>query len=358
VEIVILASANSIHTVRWANGLVSRGIVVHLVSVHEQSHILDPRIQLHLLPVKAPWGYLLAVSALKKLLKKINPCLINAHYATGYGLLARLAGCKPLLLSVWGSDVYNFPQKSILHRLLLKGNLKCADAIASTSQCMASKTSETFLHKHVFITPFGIDEMLFSPVNVKREFSGIVIGTIKTLHPNYGIDTLIYAFARIVNKLKGTLQVRLEITGNGPDFEVLQKLAYDLKVSNRIVFHGFVNHFQIPEMVNRLDIYVALSRSESFGVAILEANACGKPVVVSDAEGLVEVTLNGQTGLIVPKNDINAASDAILRLIQDPDLRYRLGGLGRKHVLKHYTWDRTLDIMIDAYKKTIVLSKQ
>ena len=70
-KIVLLAAANCIHTARWANGLVSRGITVDLISIHGCTHDLDSRVNLHVLKNKSPWGYILAASKVKALLRKI-----------------------------------------------------------------------------------------------------------------------------------------------------------------------------------------------------------------------------------------------------------------------------------------------
>jgi glycosyltransferase involved in cell wall biosynthesis len=109
-------------------------------------------------------------------------------------------------------------------------------------------------------------------------------------------------------------------------------------------------------MLNRLDIYCALSRRESFGVAILEASACEKPVIVSDADGLVEVTRIDKIGIVVPKEDVNTSAKAMIKLIQDQALCKKMGKAGRKHVLKNYTWDKSLDIMHETYRETIKIN--
>lgn len=354
-RIVLLSGANCIHTARWANGLVQRGVEIHLISAHKNEHELDPNVRLYILNTQAPLGYFTNLFEVKALLKQIQPDLVNAHYATGYGLLARLVGFQSTLLSVWGSDVYDFPEKSFLHRRLLKGNLQAATAIASTSHCMARKTAETFQHSHMFITPFGIDENRFCYKEIAREKTKLVIGTVKTLTSKYGIDTLIEAFALVVKNHTNPNQLVLEITGGGPDLDSLRALAISLDVEKQVVFHGAVSHERVPELLNCLDIYVALSRLESFGVAILEASACEKPMVVSDADGPAEVTIDGKTGFIVPRENPQAAADAILKLIKDEALRLQMGQAGRLHVLEHYTWDRSLDLMMDAYNKVINL---
>jgi L-malate glycosyltransferase len=354
-KIVLLGSANCIHTARWANGLAARGVQVHLISAHDNTHDLDSRVQLYILNTQAPLGYFINVFEVKRLLKKLQPDLMNAHYATGYGLLARLAGFQPTLLSVWGSDVYDFPEKSFLHRWMLKGNLQAATGIGSTSHCMARKTDEIFKHPHMFITPFGIDQNRFSYKAIARPNVKLVIGTIKTLSSKYGIDTLIEAFALVVRDHTGPDQLVLEITGGGPDLKSLRALAVSLDVEKQVIFHGEVSHDRVPLLINHLDIYVALSRLESFGVAILEASACEKPVVVSDADGLQEVTVDRETGFVVPKDNPQAAADAISKLIKNETLRHQMGRAGRSHVLTHYSWDRSLDMMLDTYNKVINL---
>ena len=356
-RVCLLGAANVVHTLRWANGLAERGIDVSLVSCHVLDGELDSRVDFHALPFKAPFGYVASAIALTRLLKAIKPDVLNTHYATGYGLLARLSGFQPDLLSVWGSDVYDFPEKSWLHRWVLKGNLKAAAAIASTSRCMARKTQQTYAHGKVFITPFGIDEELFSPEQQAHTYveRPLVLGTVKTLARKYGIDTLIEAFAIARQQLGSNIPLLLEITGGGPDLVAMQALAQRLGVADSVVFHGAVAHSRVAEMLNRLDIYLALSRldSESFGVAILEASACEKPVVVSDADGPREVTLDGVTGFVVPRNDPAAAAAAVIKLAIDADLRRCMGEAGRAHVLAHYTWSRSVDLMLDAYRDTV-----
>jgi glycosyltransferase involved in cell wall biosynthesis len=356
-RILLLAGANSIHTVRWANGLSQCGVDVHVVSVHAALSQFNSSISLHILSNRTPFGYISSVFEVRKLISEIQPDLINAHYATGYGLLMRLVNFKPSLLSVWGSDIYDFPEKSFFHRIFLRNNLKAATAIASTSRCMASKTSEIFQHKSLFITPFGVDELTFRPyLPTYKNNEVIVIGTVKTMKPIYGIDILIKAFAKAWKVLKEPNNIKLVIAGDGPELPVLKNLAAELGVINQVVFHGHVEHSDVPELINQLDVFCAFSRFESFGVAILEASACQKPVIVSDADGPSEVVINECTGIIVPKEDINASANAMVRLIQCENLRKQMGINGRQHVIENYTWEMSLDLMIKVYEDVISLS--
>jgi glycosyltransferase involved in cell wall biosynthesis len=354
-RVALLAAANSVHTVRWVNGLAARGLEVHLISAHTPSVDIEPAVGWHCLRLRAPWAYGMSAPDLRSTLRDIAPDLLNAHYASGYGLLARLSRFQPLLTSLWGADVYDFPTISPLHRWLLRGNLRAAAALASTSHCMARRAAQTFDHPRVFMTPFGVDAQRFAPARDVHPQGRIVVGTVKALAPKYGIDVLLHAFALARQRLGEGIDLRLEITGAGPDEQALKRLSEQLGLSGQAVFHGAVPHAQVPEMLQRLDIFMALSRddSESFGVAVVEAASCAKAVVVSDVDGLTEVIRHGQTGLVVRRDDPVAAADALCRLAADAQLRRSLGLAAREHVLRHYTWERSLDLMIEAYASVV-----
>ncbi len=352
-RIALLANADSVHTIKWANGLASRGLEIHLISAHRTNYLFNEGVTLYSLPVDAPFGYVASLFSLRKLLAEIQPNVLHAHYATGYGLLLRLSGYKPLMLSVWGSDVYDFPNKSFVHKRLVQENMKVASVLGSTSHCMARQAKRVYDHARIRVTPFGVDEETFRPVKV-REGDVIVIGAVKALSHKYGIDTLIEAFAMVVKALSGREKVALEVTGGGEEEADLRDLVRSLGIETLVTFYGPVPHASVPDMINRLDIYVALSRLESFGVAIIEASACAKPVVVSDADGPAEVVINGVTGFIVPRNDPAAAAKALLKLVHSPELREHMGRLGRAHVIENYTWNQSLDIMISVYEEMCI----
>ena len=124
-RIALLAGLTSIHTIRWANGLAERGHEIHVITCHSGGDPLLEKVTVHELPYKPPQGYFLNKFSLRKILASIQPGVLNAHYAIGYGTLARLSGFHPCVLSVWGSDVYDFPEKSFLHRMLLKKPFVC-----------------------------------------------------------------------------------------------------------------------------------------------------------------------------------------------------------------------------------------
>lgn len=363
-RIALLAAAASIHTVRWANGLNAAGHEVHVISQHPIVDPFEPAVQVHLFPDRGSLGYFTMAPTVRRLLKRIQPNIVNAHYASGYGTTARLVNYRPFVLSVWGSDVYDFPFKSPLHSWLIKKNLRAADQLASTSQCMANQTRTLAPElDDISITPFGVDLSEYqeiTPVSAEKQ-SKLVIGTVKTMRPKYGIDTLIEAFALLVKNLGMNStspelpELELRLVGGGDQSADLQALAQQLGIADKVNFVGRVPHRRVPQELAKLDVYVALSRydSESFGVAIIEASAAGKPVIVSDAGGLPEVTIDGQTGLVVPCENPEAAAEAMERLVFDAELRHAMGSAGQLHVAKHYAWDVCIETMLGVYEKTL-----
>src|SRR5690554_1384949 len=169
-KIILMSAASSIHTIRWANGLSEAGHEVHVISQHPVEDSFDPAVVVHLLPFRGALGYFTIVPAVRKLLKEIQPDIVNAHYASGYGTTARLVDYRPWVLSVWGSDVYDFPHKSFVHKWLVKKNLLGADAIASTSRCMAEET-RSLVPKlgDIDITPFGVDMESYSSIAPEQD---------------------------------------------------------------------------------------------------------------------------------------------------------------------------------------------
>ncbi|MGY2409958.1 glycosyltransferase [Pseudomonas pergaminensis] len=363
-KIVLLSGASSIHTVRWADGLNAVGHEVHVISQHPIVDSFDAGVIVHEFPYRGILGYFTMVGPVRKLLNQLRPDIVNAHYASGYGTTARLVNYHPWVMSVWGSDVYDFPNKSPLHKWLVASNLRAADAVASTSRCMAVTTQALVPGLgEISITPFGVDMTAYAGIShaTSRDHDRITIGTVKTLAPIYGVDILIEAFSIVVSEMekkdaRTAEKLFLRLVGGGPQGRELKILAKKLKIADRISFVGQVPHKKVPQELGKLDIYVALSRSESFGVAIIEAGAAGLPVVVSDAGGLPEVTVHGKTGLVVPRDNPRAAATAMMSLIEDRELREQMGRAGREHVQSHYSWPVCIETMLHVYQNNTGVS--
>lgn len=357
-KVVLLSGASSIHTIRWVNALAENGLDVYLISQHKPIEVLNSKVNFYEFPCKGMLGYYLYANKVRRLIEKINPDIINAHYASGYGTLARLVNIRPLLLSVWGSDVYSFPGRSFLHKSLVIKNLKFADRVASTSAAMAQQTNSLLNEKlyNIALTPFGVEFDSFKNIRYKNNSNEIIIGTIKGLEQVYGIDILIKAFSVLVGKLQqqnSTKKVFLEIVGKGSKEDELKALVRELNLEDKVIFSGRIEYKYVPDKLATFDIFVALSRVESFGVAVVEAHAARRPVVVSDVGGLPEVVANNISGFVVPCEDIEETSNKLEILVNNYDLRREMGEAGFNNALEKYSWDKNVQKMIDLYVEVI-----
>lgn len=359
-KILFLSNINSAHIRKWAASLAEKGFEIGIFSLGKPE--MDWFSEYGIKSFNAEVGkkkfsdslfskvsYLKAVPQVKKIIKEFKPDILHAHYATSYGLIGVRTKFRPYIISCWGSDVMDFPRKSFVHKLVVKRILSKADKIFVTS-----KTIEKYIHqvikKEIVITPFGIDTEVFKPMKVKSIFSenDIVIGTIKSLEKNYCIDVLIQAFAKVKNEYKN---LNLLMVGEGAQEKELKSLVQKLKIEKDVVFTGKIDYSEIPHYHNMIDIFVNVSEHESFGVSVLEAMACAKPVIVSDTGGLAEIVKDDSLGLKVPVKNVAVLSEKLKLLVENSKLRKSISKNANEYVLKNYDWKKNLELIISEYKK-------
>ena len=297
--------------------------------------------------------YFRAVPLLRRVWRKVRPDVVNAHYAASYGLIAALSRVRPLVVSVWGHDIYDWPRQSPIHKLMMRYTLRSAEVVLSTSKVMAAVTAP-YTSRPILVTPFGVDTTLFSPNGETRALEldqPFVIGTVKALEEKYGIRHLVEAMKLIKDEFPQR-SISLHIYGDGSQAKSLEQLAQKLKIRDMVHFHGRIPNSRVAEVLQQMQVVVIPSvfESESFGVAAIEAQACGIPVIASNVGGLSETVVAGKTGLIVPVADPAAIAQAVITLMEDEGLRLDMGHAGREHVLKNYGLEQCVEVMEQAYR--------
>lgn len=356
-KILFMGFAVSNHTKRWINTLADLGHEVFLVcqpDKKDNENAISPKVKIHYLKFAGKLGYYLNVHEVKNIFKKYRPDVVNAHFATGYGTTARLAKLKPLVVSCWGSDVYDFPYHSKLNKYILCKNLRNADAVASTSHAMAEQVRSLLNEpdKKVHVTPFGISTDLFKPSEKKHNNTSPIIGIVKYLEPIYDIGLLIDAFS-IVLKISDINPV-LHIYGGGSQKEHLERQCRKLGIADQVTFFGTIPNKDIPKALSTFDVFVNCSRHESFGVAVVEAMASKIPVVVTDTPGYREIVENGKCGIILKDRNPETMAHAIIRLLSDKALASRYARSGFDKVHEEYDWNQNVRKMIEIYNSIIV----
>jgi len=170
---------------------------------------------------------------------------------------------------------------------------------------------------------------------------GPVIGAIGRLSPVKGLDELVRASSRIKD-------VRLLIVGDGPEKEKLTELTGELGIKERVRF--MKSDPDTPRLLSIMDVFVFPSVQEGLGLSLIEALASGKAVVATDVGGIGSLVKHDETGLLVKRGDSTQLADTIKRLLNDKNLRERLGSNGRALAKTEYSLDKMADKTEKLYK--------
>ena len=352
-KIALLAPSKSIHTHKWALFYQSQGIDVKVYTFKDHySEVNANQITTEILPKLLPGkaSYLAAAPALKKMLKEWNPDVLHSHFVSSYGLLGAMVNYKKYFVSVWGKDIFVFPKKSGLNKKLIEFTLNKATAICSTSHVMAKETN-LYTNRPIEVTPFGVDiEQFYPSPNIAEADEKIIVGTVKALEDKYGIADLVKGFALFHKEFPNS---ELLITGDGPQRAEYEELAKNMGIEEVTTFTGKVPNTEVPAVIRKMSIFAVPSTedSESFGVAAVEAMACGVPVVVSNVGGLPEVVVQDVTGIVTDKQSPEQLAAAFKKLARNSDLRASMGKSGVAHVKEHYSWIDNAHYMLSLYKK-------
>lgn len=173
-----------------------------------------------------------------------------------------------------------------------------------------------------------------------------VIGNVAALVPHKGQRHLIDAAALVVRQVP---DARFVIAGEGEQREALERQIREHGLEKHVFLAGF--RPDVLSLHKRFDIFVLSSITEGLGTSLLDAMACGKPVVATTAGGIPEVVKDGDTGILVPPRDRAALAAALVRLLKDGDLRARLGAAGRALARERFSAERMVVETREAYRR-------
>jgi len=252
------------------------------------------------------------------------------------GVAARLAGV-PVILQSRESD---FPlRRRFYYRWYYNG---VATGVLANSEA----TRETTLRSAPWLSPERV-HLLYKGVDRRRYFptpapdeTPAVVGFAGTLDERKGVPLLMEAWTKLVAGRAGPQPV-LRIAGAGPLRETLLAWQRALPRPGGVELLGWVE--DMPELYRTLDLLVCPSRYEGFGLAAVEAMACGRPVVATRASSLPEIVEDGVTGLLTPPDDADALRDALAALLDDRGARARMGQAAVARVEARFDRERALD---------------
>lgn len=351
-KVMIFAPSQSIHTHKWATYLQNQSNIDVVVVSFENHYSKEnaKEVRTIALPSNLPGklSYFPSIFSLKKAIQKEQPDILHAHYASSYGFIASWVSFQPTIVSVWGSDIYEFPRKNALQRYIVERSLQKADLVCSTSHAMAEETKR-YTAKKIEVTPFGVDTELFHP-SEKKMSASLRIGIAKGLKDLYGYPELLQGFADFIKEGK---EAELYIMGDGEERSKYEKMVSQLEISNQVHFLGHVTNQEVANRLQELDVFILPSHQDSFGVAALEAQAAGIPVAVHRVGGLPEVVLDQKTGLIMDGNSPEHITETLRWFADHPTKRHEMGKAAANFVRNSYSWSESGKRMKRIYQEIL-----
>ena len=253
--------------------------------------------------------------------------------------LAPLAG-TPVIVNYRGGEAERFFERSFRW---IKPSLRRAAQIVVPSGYL--KKVFAARGETVSVIPNIIDTGFFHPVREQPQHDGFVFAVTRNLETIYGIDTALRALAA----LPASLEARLAIAGSGPAEESLRALAKELGVVDRVAFLGRLERDAVVSLYHESDAMLNPTTVDNMPNSLLEAMACGLPVVSTGVGGVPFVVTEGRSALLVPANDPEQMASAMRRLIEDAQLRNLLAETALLKV-QAYTWRMVYPLWLAAYK--------
>jgi glycosyltransferase involved in cell wall biosynthesis len=209
------------------------------------------------------------------------------------------------------------------------------------------------------VIPFGVDINFFKPICSPKNENVFQLLSVGYLIERKGFEYLIKA-VKEVSKEYGN--VKLKIIGSGPLENKLKYLINELKLVNEVKLIGNVSDNELLHLYNSSDLFIlpsitdAQGNTEGLGVVLLEAMACGLPVIGSKVGGISDIIIDNETGLLVNERDILELSTKIKDLIDDKELRQKLATAGLNRVKQKFSWNHVINSYLTAYKRILNFS--
>ncbi len=218
----------------------------------------------------------------------------------------------------------------LILKVLGKFSIRNAGCVRVVSKAMEEKVKDAGFSGEICTFPAFIDLNLFLKKGDKEFKKDIVF--VGSLYKLKGVDYLIDAFSGLADT-----DARLVIIGDGPERKNLEKMV---EGSENVVFLGHLDNSEVKKRLDKALVLVLPSLSEGLGLVLLEAMACGKPVIGSDVGGIPELIEDGKNGYIVKAKDSDALRDRLRMFTEDMGLARRMGYAGHKFVLENFSKDK------------------
>ena len=317
----------------------------------------------------APFMFLSGIFHLFRLHHKHRFDMIHAQWLLPNGFIGAVL-CKvyklPLIITMQGSDMFIAKQNPFFKRMTL-WTLKHAAMVTSVTPTFLPELAALGLPEaNGCLIPNGVDPEVFPPPSHKQLTAlrknlsipedNVIIFALGRIVLKKGFDILIQAFPLVKEKIPN---VTLITGGDGTDLTRLKTVAKKLNVSDSVRFTGTINRADVPVYFHLCDLFTLPAVFDPKGNVdgcpnvILEAMACGKPVVASNISGIPVVVKDNETGILVEEKNVTQLAEALVALLTDKPKREQFGRAGQQRIFNELTWDKVIEQIKEVYQHSV-----
>jgi glycosyltransferase involved in cell wall biosynthesis len=305
------------------------------------------------------WSYYLGIrKTAEKIHRELPFDIIHAHVALpdGYGaLLLNKSYRKPLIVTIHGLDV----MITIYRNARCWENVKKVFGTATRVICVSTALKNLCLQVdeadetkfRVIPNGFSLRKEFHDHTYLKDKYKGkLVLLTVGYLIKRKAHEYVIRALGDSMKRMPNLVYL---IVGEGPEEDRLKRLVGRLGLSDYVEFCGRKDHETVMKYMSICDLFVMPSWDEAFGVVYLEAMAHGKPVIACRGQGIEDVVVDGETGLLVKPKDLESLKEAMIKLLTDRRLAEDMGQRGKQVVLSAFTWEKSAQKLMGIYREVL-----
>ncbi len=363
-KILWVSEGDSPYDIRFLEKLVERGHELLFLSYKSGDIVKFDGVKTIHVPLLGGWSdrrryhwlkRIYILRHLRKVIREFKPHILHSGYIRFHGYYGALSGFHPTLSMPWGSDILIRPDKSEYDMMMVLHTLQHADMITCDCELVKNRIIEIVgcPPEKIIVFPWGVNHGCFHPSDSGKKIrqklrwqnKKILIMT-RSFRPIYGHDVFISALPDIINHCPET---RVIFVGSGPLKELYGNKIEQLGLKDSVFFAGKVHDEKMAEYLNASDIYVTTSHSDGTSASMLEAMACGLPVIVSDAAAYFEWVEDGINGYIMPRGNSKALAERLIELLKDPTLPRKMGKRNLQIAQERADWEKNIDILEEIY---------
>jgi glycosyltransferase involved in cell wall biosynthesis len=294
---------------------------------------------------------------LKRVLRRVRPDLVHAGPIQTCAWIAVLTGFRPILTMSWGFDLMEDAHSSawmerITRYVLRRSTFFTSDAQVTRDQAVSYGMDPD----RTVIFPWGIDLDHYRAKTMERSNPpAFTLFCNRSWEPRYGVDLLASAFVQIAERRD---DVGLILAGGGSQGPRIRQILMSGGVHERVTFGGQISQSDLPSWYHMADLYVSPSHVDGSSVSLMEALACGLPVLVSDIPANKEWVSEGVNGWLFPDGAVEGLADKVLAALDQQRRWPEIGRAARRTAEQRADWKANVQRLFEAYEQAVKLSER